>query len=130
MGREKVSIFGKMFWPGNCLFSSKPVHPVSLPETWLLLGTCVCSAPLDSVPTVLLTVFCQLWCWNPAETQMCQKLMAKGHRVPLTETLCQHLSGPPLVRSCQMPVCRSKYGNPHFVESAHSVLLLQWLHFP
>ena len=23
---------------------------------------------LDSVTTVLITVFCQLWCWNPAET--------------------------------------------------------------
>ncbi|KAB0369057.1 hypothetical protein FD755_019062, partial [Muntiacus reevesi] len=38
--------------------------------------------------------------------QMCQKLTAKGRRVPLSETLCRHLSGPPLVRSCQMPVCR------------------------
>ncbi|XP_045019747.1 ADAMTS-like protein 3 isoform X5 [Bubalus bubalis] len=37
--------------------------------------------------------------------QMCQKLTAKGRRVPLSETLCRHLSGPPLVRSCQMPVC-------------------------
>ena len=42
--------------------------------------------------------------------QMCQKLTAKGRRVPLSETLCRHLSGPPLVRSCQMPVCGSKYG--------------------
>ncbi|XP_055273891.1 ADAMTS-like protein 3 isoform X5 [Moschus berezovskii] len=38
--------------------------------------------------------------------QMCQKLTAKGRRVPLGETLCRHLSGPSLVRSCQMPVCR------------------------
>ena len=45
--------------------------------------------------------------------QTCQKLTAKGRRVPLSESLCRHLSGPPLVRSCQMPVCRSKYGNPH-----------------
>ncbi|XP_042098567.1 ADAMTS-like protein 3 isoform X3 [Ovis aries] len=38
--------------------------------------------------------------------QMCQKLTAKGRRVPLSDTLCRHLSGPPLVRSCQMPLCK------------------------
>ncbi|XDA85830.1 hypothetical protein R6Z07F_015583 [Ovis aries] len=38
--------------------------------------------------------------------QTCQKLMAKGRRVPLSDTLCRHLSGPPLVRSCQMPLCK------------------------
>ncbi|XP_069415069.1 ADAMTS-like protein 3 isoform X4 [Ovis canadensis] len=38
--------------------------------------------------------------------QTCQKLTAKGRRVPLSDTLCRHLSGPPLVRSCQMPLCK------------------------
>ncbi|XP_017921685.1 PREDICTED: ADAMTS-like protein 3 isoform X4 [Capra hircus] len=40
--------------------------------------------------------------------QMCQKLTAKGRRVPLSDTLCWHLSGPPLVRSCQMPLCKTE----------------------
>lgn len=38
--------------------------------------------------------------------QVCQRLTAKGRRVPLSETMCRHLPGAPLVRSCQMPVCR------------------------
>nr|XP_031296534.1 ADAMTS-like protein 3 isoform X4 [Camelus dromedarius] len=38
--------------------------------------------------------------------QVCQRLTAKGRRVPLSEAVCRHLSGPPLVRSCHMPVCR------------------------
>ena len=37
-------------------------------ETRLCWGRVSAFAPLDSVPTILLTVFCQLWCWNPAET--------------------------------------------------------------
>lgn len=41
--------------------------------------------------------------------QVCQRLTAKGRRVPLSETLCRGLPGLPLVRPCQMPVCSSKW---------------------
>ncbi|XP_053079449.1 ADAMTS-like protein 3 isoform X3 [Acinonyx jubatus] len=37
--------------------------------------------------------------------QVCQRLTAKGRRVPLSEVMCRDLPGPPLVRSCQMPAC-------------------------
>lgn len=37
--------------------------------------------------------------------QVCQRLTAKGRRIPLSETMCKDLPGPPVVRSCQMPVC-------------------------
>ncbi|XP_070426084.1 ADAMTS-like protein 3 isoform X1 [Equus przewalskii] len=37
--------------------------------------------------------------------QVCQRLTAKGRRAPLSEMTCRHLPRPPLVRSCQMPVC-------------------------
>ncbi|XP_034880141.1 ADAMTS-like protein 3 isoform X2 [Mirounga leonina] len=37
--------------------------------------------------------------------QVCQRLTAKGRRVPLSEMMCRDLPGPPLVRSCQMPAC-------------------------
>ncbi|VTJ89341.1 Hypothetical predicted protein [Marmota monax] len=37
--------------------------------------------------------------------QVCQRLTARGRRVPLSETLCRDLPGLPLVRSCQMPAC-------------------------
>ncbi|EFB22032.1 hypothetical protein PANDA_015887, partial [Ailuropoda melanoleuca] len=37
--------------------------------------------------------------------QVCQRLTAKGRRVPLSETMCRDLPGPPLVRSCQMSAC-------------------------
>nr|XP_012607181.1 ADAMTS-like protein 3 isoform X6 [Microcebus murinus] len=37
--------------------------------------------------------------------QVCQRLTAKGRRVPLSATMCRDLPGLPLVRSCQMPVC-------------------------
>ncbi|ELK18320.1 ADAMTS-like protein 3 [Pteropus alecto] len=42
-------------------------------------------------------------------TQVCQRLTAKGQRVPLGEASCRGLPGPPLVRPCHMPVCSSKY---------------------
>ncbi|XP_073083232.1 ADAMTS-like protein 3 isoform X4 [Manis javanica] len=38
--------------------------------------------------------------------QVCQKLTAKGRRVPLSERACRDLPAAPLVRSCQMPACR------------------------
>uniref|UniRef100_H0X6X6 ADAMTS like 3 n=1 Tax=Otolemur garnettii TaxID=30611 RepID=H0X6X6_OTOGA len=38
--------------------------------------------------------------------QVCQRMTAKGRRVPLSETVCGDLPGLPLERSCQMPVCR------------------------
>uniref|UniRef100_A0A8C3X202 ADAMTS like 3 n=1 Tax=Catagonus wagneri TaxID=51154 RepID=A0A8C3X202_9CETA len=38
--------------------------------------------------------------------QVCQRLTAKGRRVPLGETMCSHLPEAPLLRLCQMPVCR------------------------
>ncbi|KAK2501672.1 hypothetical protein MC885_000611 [Smutsia gigantea] len=41
--------------------------------------------------------------------QVCQKLTAKGRRVPLSERMCRDLPTAPLMRSCQMPACRSKY---------------------
>lgn len=41
--------------------------------------------------------------------QLCQRLTAKGRRVPLSETMCRDLPGPPLVRSCQMSACSGKY---------------------
>nr|XP_045000947.1 ADAMTS-like protein 3 isoform X1 [Jaculus jaculus] len=37
--------------------------------------------------------------------QVCQRLTAKGRRVPLNETMCRGLPRLPLIRSCQMPVC-------------------------
>ncbi|XP_027624872.1 ADAMTS-like protein 3 isoform X2 [Tupaia chinensis] len=37
--------------------------------------------------------------------QVCQRLTAKGRRIPLSETMCRDLPGLPLVRSCQMPAC-------------------------
>ncbi|XP_075414171.1 ADAMTS-like protein 3 isoform X2 [Tenrec ecaudatus] len=37
--------------------------------------------------------------------QVCQRLTAKGRRVPLSEVMCRNLPGPPLVRACQMPAC-------------------------
>ncbi|XP_008592990.1 PREDICTED: ADAMTS-like protein 3, partial [Galeopterus variegatus] len=37
--------------------------------------------------------------------QVCQRLTAKGRRVPLGEMMCRDLPGLPLVRSCQMPAC-------------------------
>ncbi|XP_011809249.1 PREDICTED: ADAMTS-like protein 3 isoform X1 [Colobus angolensis palliatus] len=37
--------------------------------------------------------------------QVCQRLTAKGRRVPLSEMMCRDLPGLPLVRSCQMPEC-------------------------
>ncbi|XP_019495772.1 PREDICTED: ADAMTS-like protein 3 [Hipposideros armiger] len=37
--------------------------------------------------------------------QVCQRLTAKGRRVPLSETMCRDLRGPPLVRVCRMPEC-------------------------
>uniref|UniRef100_A0A8C7B5Z4 ADAMTS like 3 n=2 Tax=Neovison vison TaxID=452646 RepID=A0A8C7B5Z4_NEOVI len=37
--------------------------------------------------------------------QVCQRLTAKGRRVPLAEMMCRDLPGPPLVRPCQMPAC-------------------------
>ncbi|ERE79919.1 ADAMTS-like protein 3 [Cricetulus griseus] len=37
--------------------------------------------------------------------QVCQRLTAKGRRVPLSETQCRGLPGLPLMRPCQMPVC-------------------------
>lgn len=42
-------------------------------------------------------------------TQVCQRLTAKGQRVPLSEASCRGLPGPALVRPCHMPVCSSKY---------------------
>ncbi|KAM7048288.1 ADAMTS-like protein 3 isoform 1-T1 [Molossus nigricans] len=36
---------------------------------------------------------------------VCQRLTAKGRRIPLSETSCRDLPGPPLLRSCQMPPC-------------------------
>lgn len=85
-------------------------------------------APLDSITTVLITVLSVVGVGTQRRQQTCQKLTAKGRRVPLSDTLCQHLSDP-LVRSCQMPCARVSMESPHFVESAHSILL-QWLHFP
>ncbi|XP_057350761.1 ADAMTS-like protein 3 isoform X6 [Manis pentadactyla] len=38
--------------------------------------------------------------------QVCQKLTAKGQRVPLNERVCRDLPAAPLVRPCQMPACR------------------------
>ncbi|XP_039714407.1 ADAMTS-like protein 3 isoform X2 [Pteropus medius] len=38
-------------------------------------------------------------------TQVCQRLTAKGQRVPLSEASCRGLPGPALVRPCHMPVC-------------------------
>ncbi|XP_045680952.1 ADAMTS-like protein 3 isoform X1 [Phyllostomus hastatus] len=35
----------------------------------------------------------------------CQRLTAKGRRVPLGESSCRDLPGPPLVRACHMPAC-------------------------
>ncbi|XP_029807003.1 ADAMTS-like protein 3 [Suricata suricatta] len=40
--------------------------------------------------------------------QVCQRLTAKGRRVPVSGTMCGDLPGPPLVRSCQMPACSGK----------------------
>ncbi|XP_059534365.1 ADAMTS-like protein 3 isoform X2 [Myotis daubentonii] len=40
--------------------------------------------------------------------QVCQRLTAKGRRVPVSEALCGELPGPPLVRSCQMPACSKR----------------------
>ncbi|XP_053514946.1 ADAMTS-like protein 3 isoform X3 [Artibeus jamaicensis] len=37
--------------------------------------------------------------------QVCQRLTAKGQRVPLSESSCGDLPGPPLVRACHMPAC-------------------------
>ncbi|XP_019599085.2 ADAMTS-like protein 3 isoform X2 [Rhinolophus sinicus] len=37
--------------------------------------------------------------------QVCQRLTAKGRRMPLSETMCRDLPGPPLVRTCRMPEC-------------------------
>lgn len=37
--------------------------------------------------------------------QVCQRLTAKGRRMPLSETMCRDLPGPPLVRACRMPEC-------------------------
>ncbi|XP_069899461.1 ADAMTS-like protein 3 isoform X3 [Dipodomys merriami] len=37
--------------------------------------------------------------------QVCQKLTARGVRVPLGNAACQGLAGPPLERPCQMRVC-------------------------
>ncbi|KAM4826444.1 ADAMTS-like protein 3, partial [Thomomys bottae] len=37
--------------------------------------------------------------------QVCQKLTARGLQVPLGEAACHSLTGPPLMRACQMRVC-------------------------
>ncbi|KAM6201371.1 ADAMTS-like protein 3 [Rhynchocyon petersi] len=37
--------------------------------------------------------------------QVCQRLTAKGSRIPLNEDMCRNLQAPLLVRSCQMPAC-------------------------
>ena len=99
-----------MFRPGNCLLIGAPVHPVSLWETWLLLGMCLLSLCLTLSPPFSLQCSVSCGVGTQRRQQMCQKLTAKGRRVPLSDTLCWHLSGPPLVRSCQMPLCKSKYG--------------------
>jgi hypothetical protein len=58
----------------------KDVQAWELPTYWRTCTSCFtvgdvaiagdvsALAPLDSITTVLITVFCQLWCWNPAET--------------------------------------------------------------
>lgn len=46
--------------------------------------------------------------------QVCQRLTAKGRRMPLSETMCRDLPGPSLVRACRMPECRSEYEKPCF----------------
>ncbi|XP_020032200.2 ADAMTS-like protein 3 [Castor canadensis] len=38
-------------------------------------------------------------------TQVCQRLTAKGQRVPLSDLMCKDLPGPSLRRPCQMPAC-------------------------
>ncbi|XP_008842665.2 ADAMTS-like protein 3 isoform X1 [Nannospalax galili] len=37
--------------------------------------------------------------------QVCQRLTAKGRRVPLSEVMCRGLPGLPLMRPCRMPAC-------------------------
>lgn len=60
---------------------------------------------------VLLSLQCSVTCGVGFQRrkQVCQRLTAKGRRVPLSETLCRGLPGLPLVRTCQMPVCSSKW---------------------
>lgn len=59
----------------------------------------------------LLSLQCSVTCGVGFQRrkQVCQRLTAKGRRVPLGETLCRGLPGLPLVRPCQMPVCSSKW---------------------
>lgn len=63
-------------------------------------------------------------------TQECQRLTAKGQRVPLSEASCRGLPGPPLVRSCHMPVCSSKYVRSPLHGVLFLVVVPRWPRFP
>ncbi|KAK1327725.1 hypothetical protein QTO34_012630 [Cnephaeus nilssonii] len=40
--------------------------------------------------------------------QVCQRLTAKGRRVPVSAALCGELPGPPLAQPCRMPACSKR----------------------
>lgn len=79
-------------------------------QPWRPLPSAGCPAHPQS-DMFLLSLQCSVTCGLGFQRrkQVCQRLTAKGRRVPLSETLCRGLPGLPLVRPCQMPVCSSKW---------------------
>lgn len=95
-------------------------HPWRLCCCWLGLPA---HAPFDSVAQ--LSFQCSVSCGVGIQRrkQVCQRLTAKGRRVPLSEMMCRDLPGLPLVRSCQMPECSSKYA----VSALHQDMLILFI---
>lgn len=87
-------------------YSSLSSRHLRLHCCWLRLSA---DAPLDSVARFSLQCSVSCGVGTQRRKQVCQRLTAKGRRAPLSEMTCRHLPRPPLVRSCQMPVCSGKY---------------------
>lgn len=72
--------------------------------------SCAHAAPCSAAP---LSLQCSVSCGAGTQrrAQACQRLTAKGRRVPLGDSWCRDLPGPPLVRACHMPPCSGKCAN-------------------
>lgn len=126
--RKKLHIIEAFRLGGLLIGTSILPSSLSFPHPSPYYCRWACLMLMLNVVVAQLSLQCSVTCGVGLQRrkQMCQRLTARGRRVPLSEVLCRDIPGLPLVRSCQMPACRSKYckgyASPGCTDSAHSVL--------
>lgn len=119
-GEHKLQPSSMRLKPSKWLARASPLSPL---ETLPSLAGFTWPCSLDSAH---LSLQCSVSCGAGTQRrkQVCQRLTAKGRHVAVSEAMCRALPGFPLVRSCQMPACSSKYATCVLHQDRLTLLLL------